>query len=271
MYTNIYTCNHPGLIIILLDKSIAMNNRYRKSTSFDVALKVIDNLYWKLFNHNGMRKEVYMVLLEYEGANSIKMQKGWIEELFLKIEPLLDNISNLPKALKKVEEIIMSWKNTWQDKSHFEWLPVPMVINFHSGDWSGMSCSNDAIEQTNLVINKINQIDFPDGKPLMCNIVVNSTYSSDFFPNLCPEDKIGACLYNASSIIPKSMKNLYNSNTCLPLKNKLIGNERLFASNLDVDDLCDFCNSLFDLFNFEWCGMCVGVPNPLLETDSAEK
>ena len=271
MYTNIFDSIHPGLVIILLDKSIAMNNKYQMSTSLEIASKVIDSIYLRLINHNGTRHEVFLFLIEYGEANSIKIQKGWITDFSLKLEPLADNTSSYLDALRKVEEIIISWKNAWQVESHFDMFPVPMVINFHSGDWSGMSCSNNAIEQTNLVINKINQIDFPDGKPLICNIVVNSTYSSDFFPNLCPEDKIGACIYKASSVIPLSMKNLYNDYyTHFPLKKKLIGNERLYASNLEVDDMCNFCNSLFDLFTFEWCGMCVGAPNPLLETDLAK-
>ena len=61
------------------------------------------------------------------------------------------------------------------------------------------------------------------------------------------------------------MKNLYNRGyTNFSPHKELVGTERLFVSNISEDNIMSFCRSIFDLFYFEWCGMCVGNPNPLL-------
>ncbi len=279
MYTNRYSRKYPGLVVIVLDQSFAMREEYKGVSCITCATKVINTIIGELCLRNcdgvDIGNRVFVQIFEHGVNEEVEESKsGWLSEYFeslpirwekevkkyfyeineyaereilrpIWIEPHADGIGNLPRVLDDVAEVVKAWKTDWQEKNCLDLMPVPLVINFHSGESTGMSYDpNESISQTLVSIDKIKEIDFPDGKPLISNVVVNPKCDSKVFPNECPSSEIETCLYHASSILPCSMRRILR----YPLNSELKEGGRLFASNLSVEEMTNFCKSLFDLF-----------------------
>lgn len=298
MYTNHYSRNHPGLVVMLIDQSIAMGDEYGTTICSTFVSKTINSLISELIkrNRNGydIVNRAYIVLIGHGGNENVNILKsGWLSDYELNpikrenvamkysdcsggiieidcsqpiwVLPSAEGIGNLSDALGIIYQLIDDWRCCRKEKEDVNLSPVPLVINFHSGDMCGISMGTKISNEVLYIVEKIKHIEFPDGEPLVCNIVINANMATRVFPMHCPTDEIESFLYNASSIIPNSMKNLYNRGyTNFSIYDGLVGAERLFVSNISAENMMPFCRSIFDLFYFEWCGMCAGEQNPLL-------
>lgn len=310
MYSNIYTNAHPGLILFILDKSIAMDDIYGESSCIEAATRVINTLINDLIMDNydsimrGGGKMVYLAIIEHGGCDNEEninvLCNGWLRDyefkreeivekkcsdeeeriiefnLFRWAEPHAKGEGNVAGAFEMACEYLEGWSQRGGD--NLNWSPVPLVINLISGQNTGLLLDDNY--RMERITKRIKSMVFPDGNPLVFNMVINTSNKMTVFPDQCPEDTVEACLYNLSSIIPKTLSNFYNHGYAeagrfnyeglrngmdlLWTKKKLTGKERLYVSNLSVADLIAFGRSLLDFFNMEWCGMCVGEPNPLL-------
>lgn len=108
---------------------------------------------------------------------------------------------------------------------------------------------------------------FPDGAPLICNIMLNKEYSPKLLPSQGSTTVEEALFFNASSNLPKALTNYYNKGYAVEFIDTacLKRNERLFISNLFIDKLEAFGTSLVNFYTHEWGGMCEGQPNNLLD------
>lgn len=289
---------NPGLIIFIIDESEIMNNQYGISTSIEMASEFVNSFISDLISrcYCGMQimRWAYILVVGHENDRQNEkgiLLSGWIDDIasqevyesvctdslheekhtkcYPKFVKLRTNgmCSSQLNALELTYQWIKEWKDDALMNRNIARMPVPLIINISSGKFYCNDIYEDFHNKLLEIRNRIDSVVFPDGSPLVCNIVLDKECTPSMFPYRCPNRDEEANLFTLSTTIPKTLTNYYNWGYADDLINTacLRGNERLFLSNMSVDKLRAFGSSIIGFYTHEWCGMCVGQPNNLLD------
>lgn len=288
---------YPGLIIFIIDQSEIMNNQYGTSTSIETASVLVNtfisDLCLRCLCGEQIKRWAYIVVIGHEedfnsgvnillsgwiddianqGLESVKTDSSQIEQAsneYLEFVTLQTNgIHNFQlNALELACHLLTEWKGGTLMNRNIAHMPVPLLLNISSGTLCNTEIYDGLGKKVTEMKDRIDSIVMPDGSPLICNIILDKESTPSMFPHQCPSREEEAYLFNLSSTIPKTLINYYNLGYAYGLNNSawLKGKERLLLSNMPIDKIKAFCSSLIGFYTHEWCGMCVGHPNNLLD------
>lgn len=165
--------------------------------SWDGALKNKDWITVNELRNNPLRKEVLTI------PNTKRFGPSTLqEELNIWIEPFSEGTTPMKEAFELCEHYLMKWV-----ENHPDSFP-PMVFNITDGDATDIDEYDELIEAAN----KIKAISTSDGNSLLFNMLLTENTNSFIeFPrledrNLFEENDYELALFDASSIIPESIK-----------------------------------------------------------------
>lgn len=248
MYDNYYTWANPGLIIFMVDQSASMSQigyegRPLAETAADLVNEMICELGLRFFTGDRIKDAAHIVIIGYGSANysgAKLIQNGSISTLFdddsisvqhlkqfipdgvggeLQIEreikqfvsPEADGVPDMTSAFELANSLINDWKEYCCEDNHrcSSLTPAPLVINVTKG-------SNNIGDDEKLikVSNKIKNIEFEDGNPLIVSILIPTHHYFEclslpvqkvFEENLQGWDRI----WWSSSNVPEELKDTF--------------------------------------------------------------
>lgn len=149
MYTNLYSRNHPGLVVFILDQSAVMEDRYGVTKNSTIVSKTINSLISELIYRNWYGYEIvnraYIVVIGHGGNENVNtLNSGWLSDYELNpikkenvtmkysdslggivecdcsqpiwVSPYADGIGNLCDAFGIIYQLIDDWKSCWKEK-----------------------------------------------------------------------------------------------------------------------------------------------------------
>lgn len=288
---------YPGLVIFIIDQSELMNNQYRTSTCIETASVLVNSFISDLILRctcgEQIKRWTYIVAIGHEEDFNSEVNillSGWIDDIANQgYESMKTDSSQMEQVSNKYPEfvtlqtngihnsqltalehacrLLKEWKGDALMNRNIAHMPVPLLINISSGTLCNTEIFDNLSNKVIEMKDRIDRIVMPDGSPLICNIVLDKESTPSMFPHQCPSQEKEAYLFNLSSTIPKTLINYYNWGDADDLIHAacLKGKERLFLSNMSVDKIKAFGSSLIGFYTHEWCGMCVGQPNNLLD------
>ena len=204
-YTNSYTRANPGLIILMIDQSASMSQigyegRPLAETAADMVNYMINHLAYRFLCGTNIIMRAHIAIIGYGGQSSgyaELLRVGGIDELVrnpirrevikkkvytreigvfdveiersIVIEPEAGYIPNMTSAFELANSLINDWKEYCCEDNHrcSSLTPAPLVINITKG-------SNNIGDDEELikVSNKIKNIEFEDGNPLIISILI---------------------------------------------------------------------------------------------------
>lgn len=248
-YTNSYTRANPGLIVFMIDQSASMSQigyegRPLAETAADMVNYMITDLASRYTCGPTIRMAAHIAIIGYGGQSSggyaELLRVGGIDELVrnpirrevvkkkvytreigvfdveiersIVIEPEAGYIPNMTSAFELANSLINHWKEEYccEDNHRCPSLtPAPLVINITKG-------SNNIGDDEELikVSNKIKNIEFEDGNPLIVSILIPTHHYFEclslpvqkvFEENLQGWDRI----WWSSSNVPEELKDTF--------------------------------------------------------------
>lgn len=244
-YTNSYTRAYPGLIIFMVDQSASMSQigyegRPLAETAADMVNYMINHLAYRFLCGTNIMMRAHIAIIGYGGQSSgyaELLRVGGSDELVrnpirrevikkkvytreigvfdveiersIVIEPEAGYIPNMTSAFELANSLINDWKEYCCEDNHRSSLtPAPLVINITKG--SNIGDDEELIK----VSNKIKNIEFEDGNPLIVSILIPTHHYFEclslpvqkvFEENLQGWDRI----WWSSSNVPEELKDTF--------------------------------------------------------------
>lgn len=230
-YRNISSRALPGLIIMIIDHSYMMDMHKINMQSISTIDLLLNALMeeWRLklmeCNSDGediVRDLLYLCCIVHKAGTAYVYKEGPVSSfedapkvvvpaeilgctLEMSINIQTDNAenSNLTQALILAKQRILEWK--FAHIQDIENMSIPMVLNFLN-----RPVITENLKDLECAANALTNIPFPDGKPLLLNILLGKNYEGIFFPKCEQEMGIysaeASVLFRISSIFDKQLK-----------------------------------------------------------------
>ena len=134
---------------------------------------------------------------------NVKDEFGDICDRPIYIPSISNGEQNLADALKLANQRILEWK--FAHVNSIESVSVPVVFNFLC-----QSTSVREIKKIEMSANSIKEVSFPDGKPILVNILLGNRYKKCYFPvherDMDAIDNESLLLYRISSLFDSELK-----------------------------------------------------------------
>lgn len=195
-YKRLATRKYPGLVILIIDQSESKNAN-RNQNGYQASRLVNEYIQeWILYltsidikGFDVVHDYLYICCIVHESKNAYIYREGLLSS-FLDTSPIdgsidpnglivvpnkTQGISNLPDALIIAKQRILEWK--FAQINNIDEISTPIILNFVSQPipieyYLSIECA----------ANSIRDIRFPDGNPLLINILLEDNYSNCFMP-----------------------------------------------------------------------------------------
>lgn len=208
-YRNVVSRRHPGLVIFMIDRSaLGQNDGVRGKSLAEIAAEIVNVGISNLeriatrplaIDDVEVRDYFYVCILGYgeESFNNVRMlYNGWISDISSKfpvevinsfegysqlhirkiINPVCGYDSPMSTALEEVRKWVVAWKNN----GHNNELDIsPLLINITHGETFENELGNSK-EEIRKSAHKILDLSFPDGAPLICNIITRKIEENEY-------------------------------------------------------------------------------------------
>lgn len=228
-YNNLATRTLPGLIVLIIDHSEGNNQNVDNvdrlvnsliaewglvlsMTDVEGNELVIDDLYICCIIHESEKAHILREGLLSSFINApFTTEKNALDENGticyydrpIYIPTISNGKQNLAEAFKLAKQRILEWK--FAHVNNIESVSAPVVFNFLC-----QSIPVREIKKIEKSANSIKDVSFPDGKPILVNILLGNRYKKCYFPvhkrDMDAIDNESLLLYRISSLFDSGLK-----------------------------------------------------------------